>query len=169
MLHKIKNPLPKKKKKRKDKFFTAVNKIENSYFVLLGLDGEREKVKIIYWLLDFKKQRHQESLLQKLWSMILPIHFSAFAVIVILRGLGANSASTTHLWEFMTREVCNSGGSYFFVSFFVFSNRAPGHEWEWSCVGKAGKDKVSTEIKTKYCHQCQQFLLPIYFFNCNLL
>lgn len=98
---------------KKKKFFTAVNKIENSYFVLLGLDGEREKVKIIYWLLDFKKQRHQESLLQKLWSMILPIHFSAFAVIVILRGLGANSASTTHLWEFMTREVCNSGGSYF--------------------------------------------------------
>lgn len=62
----------------------------------------------------------------------------------------------------MTQEVYDSGGGWLLV---FFLNRAPGDEWECSCVEKARKYNMSTEINTKYWHQCQQFLLLICFFS----
>lgn len=47
--------------------------------------------------------------------------------------------------------------------FGFFCNRAPGDEWEGSCVGKAGEDNMSLQINTMSWHQCQQFLFPICF------
>lgn len=48
----------------------------------------------------------------------------------------------------MTREVYNSDADG--LEFWVwFPYRATGDEWESSCFGKAGEDKMSLKINTK--------------------
>jgi len=69
--------------------------------------------------------------------MTLLVHFSPFATIAVLRGMEAKSARTTHLSEFVTEEVYNSGGGCFVL--FCFLNRAPSDEWECLCNGKQEK------------------------------